>query len=477
MERISKWIAKHSKIILLLAIILVTLIAFGGIYLPTQNRMENKIKAYTYGRELKGERQLELKVSTASESSNSSESTDTSESEDTTTQDNLTPENYEIVKNTIEKRLKSLRTQDYTISLNKEDGTITVELPEDDKTDDLAYYLTTSGKVEIKEKDTSTELLNENMVKKAQYTYTSNSDGEYQVYLEILLTKDGQAKIEEIQKDYAILKTDVDAAESAQKSEESTDNTENAESKENTDNTDNSNNEEKTENTEETKKIAKLSVAGNEYDIEKIEKNVIRAKIGSQTSNNTTVNNNVSKAAELAMLINSGKYPVDYKVQNNRFVYSDITHTQLIYAALVVAALIIIVFIIFIVKYKTKGLLVSISCVGFIALFFLLLRYTNVTISIEGIGAIILTMIIYLKLNQMILSKTKVMDVVNEAVKATYKNLFLKLVPVMIITVVFCFSGWTNLSSFGMIMFWGLVLTAIYNVIVTRTLLNLKENK
>lgn len=465
---------------IILAIILVTIVSFGGVYIQTQNRMENKIKAYTYGRELKGERQLELKVSTASESSNSSESTDTSESEDTTTQDNLTPENYEIVKNTIEKRLKSLRTQDYTISLNKEDGTITVELPEDDKTDDLAYYLTTSGKVEIKEKDTSTELLNENMVKKAQYTYTSNSDGEYQVYLEIVLTKDGQAKIEEIQKDYAILKTDVDAAESAQKSEESTDNKENAESKEskeNTDNTDNSNNEEKTENTEETKKIAKLSVAGNEYDIEKIEKNVIRAKIGSQTSNNTTVNNNVSKAAELAMLINSGKYPVDYKVQNNRFVYSDITHTQLIYAALVVAALIIIVFIIFIVKYKTKGLLVSISCVGFIALFFLLLRYTNVTISIEGIGAIILTMIIYLKLNQMILSKTKVMDVVNEAVKATYKNLFLKLVPVMIITVVFCFSGWTNLSSFGMIMFWGLVLLALYNVIVTKTLLKLNENK
>lgn len=468
---------------IILAIILVTIVSFGGVYIQTQNRMENKIKAYTYGRELKGERQLELKVSTASESSNSSESTDTSESEDTTTQDNLTPENYEIVKNTIEKRLKSLRTQDYTISLNKEDGTITVELPEDDKTDDLAYYLTTSGKVEIKEKDTSTELLNENMVKKAQYTYTSNSDGEYQVYLEIVLTKNGQAKIEEIQKDYAILKTDVDAAESAQKSEESTDNTENAESKENkenTDNTDNSNNEEKTEktgNTEETKKIAKLSVAGNEYDIEKIEKNVIRAKIGSQTSNNTTVNNNVSKAAELAMLINSGKYPVDYKVQNNRFVYSDITHTQLIYAALVVAALIIIVFIIFIVKYKTKGLLVSISCVGFIALFFLLLRYTNVTISIEGIAAIILTMIIYLKLNQMILSKTKVMDVVNEAVKATYKNLFLKLVPVMIITVVFCFSGWTNLSSFGMIMFWGLALLALYNVIVTKTLLKLNENK
>ena len=47
----------------------------------------------------------------------------------------------------------------------------------------------------------------------------------------------------------------------------------------------------------------------------------------------------------------------------------------------------------------------------------------------------------------------------------------------MIITVVFCFSGWTNLSSFGMIMFWGLALLALYNVIVTKTLLKLDENK
>ena len=36
---------KKVKILtIVLAIILVTLIAFGGIYLPTQNRMENKVK-------------------------------------------------------------------------------------------------------------------------------------------------------------------------------------------------------------------------------------------------------------------------------------------------------------------------------------------------------------------------------------------------------------------------------------------------
>ena len=67
--------------------------------------------------------------------------------------------------------------------------------------------------------------------------------------------------------------------------------------------------------------------------------------------------------------------------------------------------------------------------------------------------------------------------VVNEATVSTYKDMFLKLVPIMIITLVFCFSGWSNLSSFGMIMFWGLILIAVYNVIVTKTLLKLRENK
>lgn len=455
---------KNVKITtIILAIILIVLVAFGGVYIKTQNRMEDKVKEYSFGRDLKGERLIELKVSDGSTDGKTAPAAE-----------DLTVENYKTVKKTIEKRLKKLKAQDYTISLNEENGTIRVELPEDDKTDDLAYYLIASGKVEIKEKDTSTELLNEKMVKKAQYTYTSNADGAYQVYLEIILTDEGQAKIEEIKNNYAILKDDVDAAEATTKNDESSDtstetNTETTENTENTENAETS--------TEETKKVAKLSIAGTEYDVDKIEKNNIKVKMGSQTSNTTTVNNSMSKAAELAMLINSGKYPIDYEVQNNRFVYSDITSQQLLYFAGAVAIVLIVLFVILTIKYKSKGLLASISCIGYIALLSLLLRYTNVIISIEGIGAIILTILINLKLSQMILNKTKIIDVVSEAVTSSYKELFLKLVPIMIITIVFCFSGWTNLSSFGMIMFWGFVLIAVYNIVVTKTLLKLRENK
>ena len=313
------------------------------------------------------------------------------------------------------------------------------------------------------------------MVKKAQYTYKTNSDGAYQVYLEILLTKEGQAQIDEIKNNYAILATEVDEIEKTQNQDNNTD--EQSDTETTTEDTESTETDNNNTSTEETKKKAKLTVAETEYDIEKIEKNKITIKMGAETSNNTSINNNMAKAAELAMLINSGKYPIAYEAQNNRFVYSDILNDQLMYFVLIVAVILLIISIIFIIKYKIKGLLISIANVGFIALLLLILRYTNVIISIEGIGAIILIVLINLKLNQTILDKTKTLDIVNEAIVSTYKEMFLKLVPIMIITLVFCFSGWTNLSSFGMIMFWGLILIATYNIIVTKTLLKLRENK
>ena len=457
---------KKVKIItIILAIVLVSLVAFGGVYIQTQNRMEDKVKEYSLGRELNGERVVEIKVTDGSKEGKTKPS-----------DEELTVENYETVKKTVENRLKDLGAQDYTISLDKENGTIRVELPENSNTDTYVYYLTASGKVEMKEKDTENVLLNDSMIKKAQYTYTSNADGAYQVYLELILTKDGQAKLDEVKNDYAVLATEVSEAES--KNNTTSDNTTTESSTDENNTTTNTTTEgTETQKSEETKKIASLTIAGTSYDIEKYEKNKITVKIGSKTSNTTTVNNSIAKAAELSMLINAGKYPIDYEVDVNRYVESDIDQQQLIYFIAGVAVILVIIFIIATIKYKGKGLLASISFIGFIALTSLLLRYTNVIISIEGIGAILLTIIINLKLNQMILSKTKTMDVVSEATKASYKELFTSIIPIIIITIVFCFSGWTSLSSFGMIMFWGLVLIAVYNIVVTKTLLKLKESK
>ena len=441
---------------IILAIILVTLVAFGGVYIKTQNRMENKVKEYTLGRELEGSRKVELKVKTSDESQTNTE--------------NLTEENYQIVKNTIEKRLNNLGAEDYTISLNKEDGTIKVELAENETTDTYAYFLTANGKVQIKEKDANTELLSDSMVEKSIYTYTADSEAKYQVYLELQLTEEGQAKIEEIKNNYAILVNEVEEIEAAEEAKKEKAEGENKTEGETTTET-------STEKAEPTKKIAVLTIAGSEYDIEKIEKNKVTVRVGTKTTNSSSINNNIALAAEMTMLINSGKYPVEYEINDNKFIYTDITEEKMLYLGIAVAIVILAICVIFTVKYKTKGALVSVSSIGFISILLLILRYTNVNISIEGIGAIILVLAFNYRMNQIILNKTKTVNMVNEAVISTYKETFLKLVPVMIITLVFCFAKWTNLTSFGLIMFWGLLLMAVYNIIVTKTLLKLKESK
>lgn len=499
---------KKVKILTIaLAILLVTLIAFGGVYIQTQNRMENKVKDYELGRELKSQRVIELKIkenSTDNSKENSSDETtdsenteETEKSEETTSTENestenkLTEKDYENAKKIMEKRLQSLGAQDYTISLNKENGTVRVELPENDNVDMYIYYLYASQKITIKDTDSKDNLLNDEMIKGAKYSYTSDSKGAYQVYEEIELTKDGQAKLNELLNDYALLATDVTEIENAKKasesestktestSEESTETTENTSTDEqNTESTETqSTTEETSSNSETTKKTAKLYVNDTTYDVSKLEKGKITVKIGSSSTNATSVNNNISKAAEIAMLENAGKLPADYEVDTNRYEYSSITQKEIIYFAITMLAILVIILLVYCVIYKKSGILASISFVGFVSIFSLLIRYTNVAISIEGISAIIIVMIINLIINREILSKTKKMNLVNEAVKSTYKNIYLKLIPVGILTIVFCLSKWESLSSFGMIMFWGLVLTAIYNVIVTRTLLNLKENK
>ena len=107
--------------------------------------------------------------------------------------------------------------------------------------------------------------------------------------------------------------------------------------------------------------------------------------------------------------------------------------------------------------------------VGFIALYLLILRYTNVVITLEGIFSIGLVFVINYILNFMILNRLK-----NDIEKSFTKSITkysLSMIPMLILSVVCCFSNWMAIYSFGMILFWGLVTSIVYNLIITRTFL------
>ena len=124
-----------SKILL---IILITAVSFVGIYVQKQNRMENIVKDYSWGKDIDGSRQIVLKVSdekeTITKDSNGKVVKEEDKKEDgkyTTEEKPVNPEevktldNYNKSKDILEKRLKKFGVDDYTIKMNTVPLTIT----------------------------------------------------------------------------------------------------------------------------------------------------------------------------------------------------------------------------------------------------------------------------------------------------------------------------------------------------------------
>ena len=124
-----------------------------------------------------------------------------------------------------------------------------------------------------------------------------------------------------------------------------------------------------------------------------------------------------------------------------------------------------------------NGLLAGLSLIGLLAVFTLTIRSANVLISIESVVGIVLVVLLDYILTIMILNKQKenikdeIENATNKAIIDSYKVFLSRTLPIFIMAIVFTFIKWNPLSSFGMVVFWGLSLIILYNVIITKFLL------
>lgn len=464
----------------ILAIIVICLISFVGIYTKNANRMENQVKDYDLSKDLKGYRELVFKVSDATEvlDSNGKVVGNTDEYTDSSIETNsyqksenkinasedLTKENYEKAKSIIEKRLKSLNVEDYNLSLDEENGNIYLQIPENSDTDHTVSNILQVAKFEIKDQDdTSNVLVTNDDLKKISAVYNTTSSGTT-VYLQIEFNKNGKNILKQISTgDYA---TDENLT-------NTTNTTGNTSEDENTNSNENTSSEEETK----TQKKIILSIDNNDmittsFD-DPIEDGIIDLSMNQATTDQDSISDTLQSASTIAAVVNSGKMPLTYKVAENNYVNTDITSNMLKKAMYVVIAIVIVALVVLIIKYKSVGLLASISYIGFVGLELLLIRYTNVTISLESIVAgIILLAVNYLITYRLI----KVHETDSELKKKVYSNEFksiiIKSIPIFIIAIIFVFMKWTKIATFGMFMFWGLLLSIIYNYIVTKDMLD-----
>ena len=164
-------------------------------------------------------------------------------------------------------------------------------------------------------------------------------------------------------------------------------------------------------------------------------------------------------------------------MEKNQYILPKLTTQDLIKVEIAIAIIAVVGIIILIVKHKLNGLLAGIAYVGLSAVYMLVVRYTNVTISIESIAGIIIVLILNYIFTTMFLNKIEELNkentenVMKKATGETYKKFYLRIIPICIMAITFSFVKWVPISSFGMITFWGIVIIAIYNAIITRYLL------
>ena len=460
--------------------ILISMIGFVGIYTQKQNQMKNQIKDYDLSMDLKGARILSIKPKEDKETiikdTEGNKITEELTDEQITEKgykkeevnknaEKLTKENFEKTKTIIQKRLKNMGIENYIIRLNEETGEIFIELEENTETDTIVSNIGATGKFEIQDSETKEVLLDNSDIKLVDVRYNTAETGT-DVYLNIQFDKEGKNKLTEITENYKTINTTTENT--------TTENT-------TTENTTSENTTSESETTETQKKVV-IKIDDEEVTTTSFD-NIIRTgslqlTVGKSSTSRSKINENAKKANNIASTLSFGNLPVDYEVSQNEYILSNITTKKIQQLITIIAIIAVIGLIALMLRYKLTGVLSSIAFIGFTALYLLLVRYANVIITLEGIfGIAVILVINYILTNKIANSNEK--EKTAKEVKKEYGKSWLKIIPICIISIVFSFARWTPIASLGMVMLWGLALSAVYQLFITIPLIKIndKSNK
>lgn len=443
----NKTLKLLGKISTIVIILLLSLISFVGIYVKDKNTMKNVIPEYKLGTDLYGARNILIKVDDSTTTKkydsngnlveNSSDKDANNENitevEEKVNSDELrTAENYETVKNIIEARLKYMNVEDYLLRFDESTGDISLEVSENSNTDYIAQYTITKGEFKIVDNDTSEVLLTNADLKEAKVQYSTSTSGTT-VYLTIEFNQDAVEKLRDISKTY-VSSTDTDG------------------------------------NTT-TKKI-KMTLDGSTiistYFQEEISTGIIQLSMGTST-NTSEIQSNIQSASNMAVLLNTDPMPLKYTMETNRFVYSDITAETLKIVIIGLCIVALIMAICMVIKFKKNGLMGVIADIGFTAVLLLAIRYGNVEISLAGIFAIAIAVIVEYIVTGLILneySKKCEKEILIKNIKHLMGRIAICLVPFVVMAVTFALISWEEIASIGMILFWAIIIMIIYNTLM-----------
>lgn len=463
-----------NVILVVLIIVLVSIISFVGIFYQSRNEMVSRIPAYKSGTNIKGYRIVTLEVSEdgtkSGEESTENKTTEnevaeneTSNNEESKNTEN-NADNYKKSAEIIKKRLKNLKVEDYSVSLDENTGKIEIDLPENDQTDIILSDITQKGNFQIADSSTNEVLLSNSDIKSVDVGKQVN--GSYTVvYMNINFNMQGAKKFKNVTVKYQNNVSENTIA-AGNTTEENTTTTENS-TEENTtsdESADSSN-----ESRQVVLKIDDTTMMTTSF-TEVIDNGTLSLTIGS-SKDNDEIQTYVYGGDNLAAIIENEAMPLQYEIKGNTYVASEIGTSNIKIIVYVEIAIALVISLYLIIRYRVKGIMATILSVGYVAILLLAIRYANVVLSIEGILAIALSFVVNTVFNIMLLNRIKEKNMTAEEKKQKYnealKRYSLSIIPIVIIAVVCCLVNWDAIYSFGMVMFWGIIISIIYNLTFT----------
>ena len=437
-------------IILILLVIVISLISFVGIYTKNLNTYSNNLKNYDFGMEFEGKRVIKFAVDTSEEQvtydadgnvieNHTHEEGETEEEahEGETTEmvkvnkeEVLTKENYQKSKNVLENRILKTGIGQYNFRVDENTGTIWLETEDIDYLEQMLGLLITKGELELIDSETDEVLIDNSYIKNCEIIQDDmTSRG---VYLSIRLNKEGEKKVEELKKMYSELKDDEGNTVTRSLIFKIDD--------------------------EQLQTDTYSNILGNKELVYPIE---------SVSTTQSMLQTNLIEASNILMILNSGSYPIEYVIESDELLIPNTENIKLIFA-IIITVILTITHIIMVIRYKEKGILGVISGIGYIAVLLLIIRYTNTLITYQSIAALIITTILTYVFIILAINK-------NEDLRKNVKSLISISIPVLIIAIVFSFARQAQVNSFGIALFWGTLISNIYNFLYTKTILEINR--
>lgn len=430
-----------KTILIILIIILLGLVSFGGIYVTNLNSMKNVVKDYNYGMDFSKKMLIGLKIT----EEDKAETKKTEENTETQTQVEekvLSKTDVDSAKQKIKNRLEAIGVEEFYVRANYTDGSMLLEVPEGTNTDFLSD-IAAVGEFQVKDSDGNV-IAGSEAINSVEYKLDRASYSVPCVIIDINFKNDFVKNLVSNKDNYLAT---ID------------------------------------ENGKVIEKIISLEIDGSkiysDVAIDLIEQiklsNSLSLFLGQAGSTEEELQDYYASAASLATVIKDGKMPFEYTIDLTDVVTTNLSINSIVIVGIVVLG---IATLWAIYKYKTSGVIAIISLIGYISLMLLLIRYTNVIIAFEGVFALALIFgieyVFNLKfVNNSINTKEKMIKTYSKTLMQ-FVNVF---VVSFIIAIVFSMQTWVPIKSFGTIMFWGIVIMVAYNYLVTKNLIESVKNK